>query len=83
LRYPNNKGMERWRREWNEHVTRMDADRLFEISRDYIPAGTWSPGSRKEDGLKQKMIKTGGIVYNKEEEEEDVDNGSHVTCAAC
>ena len=27
------------RREWAEHVTRMDAERLVEISRDNIPVG--------------------------------------------
>ena len=31
------------RREWGEHVTRMDAERLVKISRDNIPAGRrWS-----------------------------------------
>jgi hypothetical protein len=29
----------RRRREWEEHVTRMDAERLVKISRDNIPAG--------------------------------------------
>jgi len=27
------------RREWNEHVTRMDAERLGKISGDNMPAG--------------------------------------------
>ena len=27
------------RREWNEHVTRMDVERLVKILRDNIPAG--------------------------------------------
>jgi hypothetical protein len=27
------------RREWDEHVTRMNAERLVKISRDNIPAG--------------------------------------------
>jgi hypothetical protein len=27
------------RREWDEHVIRMDAERLVKISRDNIPAG--------------------------------------------
>ena len=37
----------RRRREWNEHVTRMDAERLVKISRDNIPAGRSSPGRPK------------------------------------
>ena len=32
------------RKEWDEHVTRMDAERLVKISRDNIPAGKRSPG---------------------------------------
>ena len=31
------------RREWDEHVTRMDAERLVKISRDNIPVGRRSP----------------------------------------
>jgi hypothetical protein len=34
------------RREWDEHVGRMDAERLIKISRDNIPARR-SPGSPK------------------------------------
>ena len=37
------------RREWDEHVTRMDAERLVKISRDNIPAGRRSPGSPKKN----------------------------------
>jgi hypothetical protein len=33
-------------REWDEHVIRMDAERLAKISRDNIPAGR-SPGRPK------------------------------------
>jgi hypothetical protein len=33
----------RRRREWDEHVMRMDAERLVKISRDNIPAGRSSP----------------------------------------
>ena len=29
----------RRRREWDQHVTRMDAERLVKISRDDIPVG--------------------------------------------
>ena len=29
---------------WNEHVTRMDAGRLFKISRENITAGRKFPG---------------------------------------
>ena len=39
--------MERRRREWDERVTRMDAERLVKISRDNIPAGRRSPGHPK------------------------------------
>ena len=35
------------RRKWDEHVTRMDAERLVKISRDDIPAGRGSPGRPK------------------------------------
>ena len=37
------------RREWHEHVTRIDAEILIKISRDNIPAGG-SPKRPKEDG---------------------------------
>ena len=37
----------RKRREWDEQVTRMDAEILFKISRDNIPAGRRSPGCLK------------------------------------
>ena len=33
----------RRRREWDEHVTRMDAERLVKISRDSITAGRITP----------------------------------------
>ena len=33
--------------QWNEHVTRMNAERLVKISRDNIPAGRRSPGLPK------------------------------------
>ena len=35
------------RREWEEHVARMDAETLVKISRDNIPAGRRSPGRPK------------------------------------
>ena len=41
--HPINEWMETRRRERNEHVTRMDAERLVKISRDNIPVG----GSQK------------------------------------
>ena len=37
------------RREWDQHVTRMDAERLVKISRDNIPVGRRSPEALKED----------------------------------
>ena len=43
---PINEWVER-RREWDEHVTRMIAERLVKISKDNIPAGRWSPGHPK------------------------------------
>ena len=47
---PINWWMERIRREWNEHVTRMYAERLVKISRDNIPAGIRSPGCPSKGG---------------------------------
>jgi hypothetical protein len=41
---PINEWVER-RREWEEHVTRMEAERLVKITRDHIPAG------RRMEGL--------------------------------
>ena len=35
------------RREWDQHVTRMDAEKLVKISRDNIPVGRRSPGRPK------------------------------------
>ena len=61
--------MERTRREWDKQVTRMDAQRLVKISKDNIPAGR-SPGCPKRRWSDLILIKTGGITYNKEEEEE-------------
>ena len=43
---PINDWVER-RREWDEQITRMDADRLVEISRDHILAGRRSPRCSK------------------------------------
>ena len=40
---PINEWVERKRREWDEHVIRIDAERLVKISRDNIPAGKSSP----------------------------------------
>ena len=37
----------RRRREWDKHVTRMDAEVLVKISRDNIPVGRRSPGGPK------------------------------------
>ena len=44
---PINEWVERRRREWNEYVTEMDAERLIKISRNNIPAGRRSPGCPK------------------------------------
>jgi hypothetical protein len=37
--HPVNERVESRRRGWDEHVTRMDAEKLVKISRDNIPAG--------------------------------------------
>ena len=42
-----NEEVERRRKEWDEHITRMDAEILLKISRDNIPAGRRSLGRRK------------------------------------
>ena len=42
--------MERRRREWDEHVTRMGAERLVDFSKDNVPAERRSPRRPKEDG---------------------------------
>ena len=44
---PINEWVERRRREWDQHVTRMDAERLVKISRDIIGVGRSSPGCPK------------------------------------
>ena len=42
-----NEWVEIIRREWSQHVTRMDAERLVKISRDNIPVGRRSPECSK------------------------------------
>ena len=44
---PINQWVERRRRESDQHVTRMDAERLVKISGDNIPVGRTSPGRPK------------------------------------
>ena len=44
---PINECVKRIRREWDEHVTRMDAGRLLKISSDNIPAGRKYSGRPK------------------------------------
>jgi hypothetical protein len=39
--------VERRKRGWHEHVTRMDAERELKISKDNIPAGSKTTGRRK------------------------------------
>ena len=43
----------RRRRKWEVNVTRLDAERLFKISRNNITAGRKSPGPPKRRWLKQ------------------------------
>ena len=44
---PINEWVERRKREWGQHVTRMDPERLVKITRDNISAGRGSPGCPK------------------------------------
>jgi hypothetical protein len=44
---PINEWVERRIREWDQHVTIMDAERLVKISRDNLPVGVRSPGRPK------------------------------------
>ena len=37
----------RRRRDWNEHITTMDYERLVKISKGNIPAGRGTPGRPK------------------------------------
>ena len=39
--------VERRTRQWDQHITRMEAERLIKIPRDNIPAGRRSPGRPK------------------------------------
>ena len=54
---PINEWIERIRGEWDQHVARMDAEKLVKISRDNIPAGR-SPG-RPKRRWSYLIIKTG------------------------
>jgi len=60
--------MERERRNWDEHVTGMDAESLVKISRDHVAARRF-PGRPKDDEAIQSQIKTEETAYNEEEEE--------------
>ena len=52
--------MERRKRtEWEEHIGKMDAERLVKISRDNIPAGR-SPGRPKRNGATKSLVKQAG-----------------------
>jgi len=57
----------RRKREWYEHVTRIDAEILVKISRYSVPAGRRSPGrpKRRWNDLVCYLVKTGGTLYNK------------------
>ena len=60
--------MERIRREWDEHVTKIDDRRLVKISRGNIPAGRRSPGRLKRrwsDLIHDQIVR---FAYNEEEE---------------
>ena len=48
---PINEWVERRRREWDEHVTRINADISDKISWENIPAARISPGHPKCDGV--------------------------------
>ena len=60
--------MERRRREWDGHVTRMDSEKLVKISRENIPSGRRSPGGPKRSLVRPKFFETGGIDYNEKNE---------------
>ena len=45
---PSNEWVEKRRRGWDEHITRMDAERLVKISRDNISPGRRSRTSEKK-----------------------------------
>jgi len=54
----------RRRREWSQHVTRIDSERLVKISSDNIPVGRRSPGcpKRRRSDL---LTEIDGIAYKK------------------
>ena len=61
----------RRRREWDDRVTRIDAERLVKISRTiYLPKEDLQDVG-KEYGASKSLIKTGGIAYNKEEKKKE------------
>ena len=58
--------MSEWKRrrsEWDQHVTRIDADRVVKISRDNVSVGRRSP-----DILKERLVKYHGTLYLSEED---------------
>ena len=63
-----NEWEERREREWDQHVTRMDAERLVKISRHSTPFGRRSSARPKNDGTTKSLIETGGVAYREEEE---------------
>ena len=58
--------LERRKRGWDEHVTRMGAEKFVEISRDNIHAGR-SPGRPKTKWSDLIPVKTGEFIYKEEE----------------
>ena len=68
----------RRRRELDDHVPRMDAERLVKISKDNIPAGITFSGRPKKKNIERvyPRLKRGRISYNnnKEGEEEGENN---------
>ena len=68
---PNNEWVERIRRrEWDEHVTRMDVERLVRSQGIlYLLEEVLQDAIKADDGATYSPIKTGGIAYNNKEEE--------------
>ena len=77
-----NEWVERRRREWDEHVTRMDAERLVKILRESTPAGR-SPGCPKrwDDLILDKNRRIRLLQKRRTRRDElDRDNSKEISC---
>ena len=68
---PINEWVEGRRREWDEHVTRMDGYRLVKISRDNIPAGRRRLRVRWSDIILDYIMWNRLSIRRRGEEEEE------------